>query len=151
SLDHLDIEVPEDLVILTVDSDGLTYWSRPRARHLLLRYDRDLSKPRRRLRISGWIPVIGDPLIVGTQQQRVPTPWMRIQGMETLPGLLIVTGPSKAEIVKAPGMTAESPAPLTPAGAPDARFRQSFRVDDPSRLGELHWNPAPPHVNVLIE
>ena len=39
SLNHLEVAVPRDLVVLSVESDALTDWSRPDPRQLLLRYD----------------------------------------------------------------------------------------------------------------
>jgi hypothetical protein len=153
SLDHLDVAVPRDLAILGVDSEGLTHWSRPEGRRLLLRYDRAFSRSRRRLRISGWIPVLEDPLKVGIQQHRAPTPWLDVARMESVPGLLIVTSHTRVDTVGARGLTLESASPLAGLGlsASDSLFRQSYRVDDPSKLGELLWNSAPPLVKVLIE
>ena len=40
SLDHLVVELPRELTIVSVESDGLTDWSRAEDRRLLLRYDR---------------------------------------------------------------------------------------------------------------
>jgi len=158
SLNHLDLALPHDLVLLSVESDALTDWSRPDPRQLLLRYDRAFPRSRRRLRITGWVPVLEDPLKIGIQQLQVPTPWLEVTGMETVSASLIISSASRLQAKSAPGLTLP-PAGLTPlpagptlaAGGSVTRARQIFRVDDPAKLGFLQWSSAPPRVNVLIE
>ena len=86
SLDHLKVELPRELTLLSVESDGLTDWSLAEDRGLLLRYDQPFPASKRRLRISGWIPVHEDPLRFGAQAQRVPTPWPRVAGLDAFAG-----------------------------------------------------------------
>ena len=95
SLNDLALTVPQDLVVLSVESDGLTDWSRPDPRQLLLRYDRASARSRRRLKITGWIPVLEDPLKLGSQQLQVPTPWLEVSGMETVSATLIISSASR--------------------------------------------------------
>jgi hypothetical protein len=56
------------------------------------------------------------------------------------------------ETIKAPGLKSipETVAAVT-TDSSEPRIRQAYRVDDPSRRGELQWNSASPRVNVLIE
>jgi len=158
SLNHLEVALPHDLVVVSVESDALTDWSRPVPRQLLLRYDRAFPRSRRRLRISGWIPVLEDPLKIGTQQLQVPTPWLEVTGMETASASLIISSLSRLQAISAPGLTLPpteltllpaGPAPA--AGVSDPRTRQIFRVENPAKLGFLQWSSAPSRVNVLIE
>ena len=151
SLNHLELALPHDLVVLSVESDALTDWSRPDPRQLLLRYDRAFPRSRRRLRITGWIPVLEDPLKLGSQQLQVPTPWLEVSGMETVSATLIISSASRLQAIGAPGLTLLPAGPPLAAGGTDSRARQTYRVEDPAKLGSLQWSSAPPRVNVLIE
>ncbi len=152
SLNRLELALPQDLVVLNVESDALTDRSQPEPRKLLLRYDRAFAQPRRRVRVTGWIPVLEDPLKLGSQQLEMPTPWVEIAGMETASGTLIVSSPMRAQAIRAPGLKL-LPAPPTKvaAGGADERTRLTYQVDNPARIGSLQWSSAPPRVNVLIE
>jgi len=151
SMDHLEVALPLDLVVLSVESDALTDWSRPDPRQLLLRYDRAFFRSRRRLRIKGWIPVLEDPLKIGSQPLQVPTPWLEVSGMENAAGTLIISSASRLQVTGARGLTLMPASPAVAAGQADPRVDQTYRVDDPARLGTLQWISAPPRVNVLIE
>jgi hypothetical protein len=151
SLVELTVEIPRDLVILGIDSDNLTTWNRPNPGRLVLRYDRSFARSKRRLIITGWLPVVEDPLKVGPQRQRVPTPWLKVPGTESFPGLLIVSSTSKVEAVDAPGLIPEPVSPLEKSKALASRSRQTYQVDDPAKLGELNWTSPPPRVTVLVE
>jgi hypothetical protein len=147
-LDHLEVEIPRGLNILAVESDGLTNWSLAGEHTLLLRYDRIFAGPKRRLKLSGWLPVSADPLDPGAQTRRLPTPWPHVLGADGDPGRLVVTSIGK---VDAPELTLESSGPITVPATRDTPVRQAFRVDDPSKLGELRWNDPLPRLNVMIE
>ena len=151
SLVELAVEIPRDLVILGVDSESLTSWNRPDSGRLVLRYDRSSARSKRRLMITGWLPVAEDPLKAGAQRLRVPTPWLKVPAAESFPGLLVVSSASKVEAVDAPGLALEPVSPLANSKKPDSRSRQTYRVDDPAKLGELNWTSPPPRVTVLIE
>ena len=151
SLDHLELAVPHDLVVLSVESDGLTDWSRPDSRQLLLRYDRPFPRTHRRLRIAGWIPVPEDPLRIGSQQLEMPTPWVAVSDMEAVAATLIIEAPSRFQVKGAPGLSLLPSEPPPAANVNDERVRQSYRTTDPEKLGSLQWSTTPPRVNVLIE
>ena len=104
SLVELAVEIPRNLVILGIDSESLTTWTRPASGRLVLRYDRSFGRSKRRLVITGWLPVVEDPLKVGPQRLRVPTPWLKVPGTESFPGLLVVSSTSKVEAVEATGL-----------------------------------------------
>jgi hypothetical protein len=148
---HLEITIPQDLVVLGVQSEGLTDWSRKAPRLLLLRYDRSLSRSPRSLRISGWIPIAEDPNKIRPVPKLVPTPWIDVSGMENLPGTLSISSGFRVEVVGARGLTAGSLAPA--AGSIDGAQRvvQTYRVDDPAHMGMLQWNTTLPRVNVQVE
>jgi hypothetical protein len=149
-LDRLRVQLPRDMTVLEVASEGLTNWSAGEDRVLLLRYDR-LLPPRRSLRITGWIPVAEDPLNLGNRQRRVPTPWVKVDGADSSPGQIIVTAVGRVDVEDGPGMTLQASSPPSPTATGDGPSRQSFRVDDPSRLGELHWTSPAPRLSVQIE
>jgi hypothetical protein len=151
SLVELGVEIPRDLVILGIDSESLTTWNRPASGRLVLRYDRSFGRSKRRLVITGWLPVVEAPLKVGPQHLRVPTPWLKVPGTESFPGRLVVSSASKVEAVDAPGLILEPVSPLANTKALASRSRQTYQVDDPARLGELNWTSPPPRVTVLIE
>jgi hypothetical protein len=155
SLDHLELAVPPDLVVLSVKSEGLTHWSRSAPRRLLLRYDRAFPQSRRRLSIRGWIPVPQDPLALGTQPLSMPTPWLELLGMDNQPGKLIIDSEVALEIKDATGLfalpKANAPAPLPLAAEAGRESRVIYRVDDPSHLGNLSWTSLSPTANVTIE
>jgi hypothetical protein len=151
TLHQLEMAIPEDLVVLSVTSEGLTDWNIRSARRLMLRYDRPIFRPRRRLSIAGWVPVAGDPLKVGPQMQQVPTPWIHVPGMEELPGSLVISSATRVETIGATGTAVVSTALPPGANATDSRTQQTLRVDDPRKLGTLRWSVIPPRVNVQIE
>ncbi len=157
SIDHLEVAVPPDLVVVSVKSEGLTHWNRSDARRLLLRYDRAFPQSRRGLSIHGWIPVLQDPLARGTQPFSMPTPWLELQGMNNQPGKLIIDSEVALDIKDATGLIAltsakaNSPALLSAAAEAGRKSRVVYRVDDVSRLGTLSWTSPSPTVNVTIE
>ncbi|WP_165227420.1 hypothetical protein [Aquisphaera insulae] len=152
AVDHLTVSVPRELKVDQVECDGLTAWSRTAPDSLMLRYDRPLRATRRKLAITGWIPALQDPMVRGGRSLRMPTPWIALPGMESLPGKLVLTSDVRVDI-EAPrdavSRTAPAPSPANPAApAPTA---QLYQVDDAARLGTLTWIPAPPQVEVRIE
>ena len=152
SVNSLALTVPQDLIVLGVESDGLTDWSRPEPRRLLLRFDREAARSRRRLKISGWIPTARRPAEGrNSSSVRMPTPWLDIPGMETLPGLLVIASNTRIEPIGATRHDAGLVRSAAAAGAADERATDTYRVDDPARLGTLQWTTSPPRVNVLIE
>jgi hypothetical protein len=151
TLHGLEAAIPENLVVLSARSEGLTAWSRPSPERLILRFDRPYFRPKRRLLISGWIPVAGEPLAVRPQTQQVTTPWIDLPGMDELPGTLVVTSISRVEPMAATGMALVTTAPAAREAGGDSRIAATFRVDDHRKLGALRWGTVPPRVNVLIE
>lgn len=71
--------------------------------------------------------------------------------METVSATLIISSASRLQAISAPGLTLLPAGPTLAAGGTDARARQTYRVEDPAKLGSLQWSSAPPRVNVLIE
>ena len=71
--------------------------------------------------------------------------------METVSATLIISSASRLQAISAPGLTLLPAGPALAAGGTDARARQTYRVEDPAKLGSLQWSSAPPRVNVLIE
>ncbi|QEH37894.1 hypothetical protein OJF2_64860 [Aquisphaera giovannonii] len=154
AIDHLDLTIPQGLEVMSVDSEGLTAWTRRSPRSVALRYDRPMPAPRRRLSIAGWIAVPEEAARRGGRAHRLPTPWIEVAGMESLPGSLAVASDVPASLAAPPGaVTAASAATAaTAAKSPAGKaWNQAFRVDDQARLGTLSWTPAPPRVDVRID
>ena len=151
AVNSLEMTVPRELNVVGIECEGLTDWSRPAQDRLLLRFDRETGSSRRRLKVSGWIPTVDDPLSVGAQPRRVPTPWLEIAGMESLPGTLVIVSDTRVEAIGAGGMTRVSSGSAGAAGTTEAPKALTYRVDDPARLGSLQWTSTPPRVKVLIE
>jgi hypothetical protein len=155
SPDQLTVEVPGELVVQSVSCDGLTDWDRVDGKRVRLRFDQPVVRSTRRLRLSGYIPVVTEPLRPGVQMHRMATPWLLVAGMDQSQGTLSVRSNTGVELDSAPGLTLLPSVPL-PASAPvgsakDAPVRRTYRVVDPGGLGWLRWNSAPPNVGVYIE
>ena len=161
--------LPEGMQVTQVVGDGLIDWIvSADGRIKLIWYLRE-SRPRRHVRILGWIPIGGDPLEVGGPPRRVRTPWVRWPGAEPGPATLSVYCATRAEIMGGAGLSpapaSAAPAPTSPvqalaAGARSAaegaaavadRPRLSYLVGDPASLGELAWDARPPQVSVSVE
>jgi hypothetical protein len=150
-LDRLRVQLPRDMRVLDVTSEGLTNWSSGEDRTVLLRFDRLQPSPRRSVHIAGWIPAAEDSPDNGNPRRRMQTPWPMVEGAESSTGRLSLTSLAHVDVENDPGLTLQSSSPLSVAATRDAPSRQVFRVDDPARLGELNWTSSPPRVNVQIE
>ena len=150
---HFEIAVPPDLIVLKVDSPGLSDWSRKGPRQLVVRYDRVPLQSRQKLTISGWIPVVEDPLSTANPPRRIPMPWLDIPGMETVADTLSISSITPVELLEAQGLTllSKTAPAATVSGNAVPRSVQTYRVDNPKRLGTLQWTPPPPEVNVQVE
>jgi hypothetical protein len=151
ALNRVELVVPRELVVLSVESDALTGWSRPDPGQLLLRYDRPFSRSRRRLRISGWVPILESPLKIGSQQLQVPTPWLELSDMETTSATLIIDSPFRVQVSSAPGLKALPGGSARASDSTDERVHLTYQVENSGKLGVLEWSTAPPSVKVLID
>ena len=152
AVDRTSVELPKNLHVLEVDSEGIANWSRSETGLLRLRYDRAASPSRRKIQVKGWIPVVEDPLKLGTQTLRLRTPWPSWTNLDQTPGTLTIESPTPVSLRGATGIS-ESAGPQAiesskPGGSP---VRRSYQVDDPRTTGELVWSSPPPRVNVLVE
>jgi hypothetical protein len=147
---QLEVTIPSELVVLKVDSPGLSDWSRKAPRQLLIRYDRTPVRSRQRLRIGGWIPVIQDLLSSVTTPLRIATPWLEISGTEVSSHTLSIASITPVDLIDARGLTLIPSGALASSGGADSRLIQSFRVDDARRLGTLQWRPPTPQVTVHV-
>jgi len=147
-LDHVDLDLPAGLILLDVESAEMTDWSRPPGGPLRVRFDRVDLKSRRTIVARGWIPIDQAPAAPGPRQHRLRLPWIAAAGGEGPPGTLEVVSRGGVDLATDPGgaslLTSE---PTEPGGA---WTRLSYRIDDPSRVGELRWPPPPPRTNVAI-
>ena len=117
----------------------------------MLRYDRSFGRSKRRLVITGWLPVVEDPLKVGPQRLagcHALAEGTRNREPPRAPGRLFrLQGRSR----RSSGSHPEPVSPLANSKVQASRSRQTYQVDDPAKLGELNWTSPPPRVTVLIE
>ncbi len=153
-LDHVDLGVPDDLIVLDVESPGLTDWSREPGGPLRARFDRIDLKSRRTIRLRGWIPVSELVPGPGLRRHRARLPWVDAGEGRGSAGTLEVYSRGPIELATASGGASPSkPEPDAerpePAGGP--WVRSTFRVEDPRQVGELSWAPRPPRSNVTVD
>src|SRR5262249_39386772 len=117
--------LPGDLRVTEVTGSGLTDWTIAQGDRLRLFWDRPGALSRRRVRVSGWIPLNDDPMRVRPRRYRMRTPWIDWPAAEMLPGTLAVSSSSRVELFGAAGVSpmkdsAGSNTPVAP------RFRQNY-------------------------
>ena len=136
-LDHLEFQLPEPLIVLGVESEGMTDWSRQAGRPLQVRFDRVESTSRRTVKIKGWIPITELDAKAKPRQFRTPLPWIALDlpGASTAPGLLTVVSKEPVELPTTPGGatlassgTADGGGPGAPGRLPDRRPDQGRRA-----------------------
>jgi hypothetical protein len=150
-LRHLQAEVPENIQIIEVTADGLSDWTISADHRLHLMFDRPVTRPKRRLRIVAWIPLSEEPLEISTRKHQVKTPWFRWDGTESLAGFLTISSISKPEMRGSTGLTLISAESSRAGVTATPRYRSTYRVDDPGKLGEILWESVQARVSVSIE
>jgi hypothetical protein len=150
-LRRIEVEVPENIQIIDVTSEGLTDWVTPGDRRLHLMFDRPITRPKRHLRILAWIPIVENPLQISTGQHRVQTPWFWWGGVESSTGFLTISSAVKPEMRGSTGLTLISSESSGAVVTASPNHRSTYRVDDPRKLGEILWDPPPARVSVAIE
>jgi len=148
---QLDVLLPENFLIVEVSGEGLTGWRVGLDRQLRLTFESRVARPRRLVRIVGWIPVSADPLKVGPLERRLTTPWIRGEGIEFATGFLTISSASKTSLHGAAGLTLISSESAVAVGSIPPRQRYSYQVNDPRKLGEIVWESIVPRVSVAIE
>ncbi|AMV37126.1 hypothetical protein [Planctomyces sp. SH-PL62] len=147
-LDRVGVALPDELILLDVESAGMTDWSRPSGGPLQVRFDRIDLKSRRTIKVRGWIPVARLEPGPGPRQHRLRLPWPDAAEGRGSAGTLEVLSRGVVDLATAPGGAAfVTSEPTEPGGA---WTRQSYRIDDPTQVGELRWTPQPPRPNVLV-
>jgi hypothetical protein len=148
-------ELPEGIQVTGVSGDGLMDWTISADHHLHLIWQRPGSGPRRHLRISGWIPLDEDPLKVGSRPHRARIPWFGWGVAEAATGTLSIASNVRVDLQGAGGLTPMPPSPdpisIGAGGPATLPYSLTYQVNDPSRLGEILWDPGPPRVVVSIE
>ena len=148
---QLDVSLPENFRIVEVSGEGLTGWRAGSDRQLRLMFDSRVARPRRVVRIVGWIPVSDDPFKVGPLKRRLTTPWIQGEGIEFAAGFLTISSASKTSVQGAAGLTLISSESAPAVGSLPPRQRSTYQVDDPRKLGEIVWESSAPRVSVAIE
>jgi hypothetical protein len=148
---ELDLSLPESFSIVEVTGDSLTDWRIGRDRQLRLMVDAPAGRPRRTVRIAGWIPVNDDERPSVSQERALKTPWISGADVEFATGFLKISSASRTSLRGASGVTLISSESSPAVGSMPPRHRYSYQVDDPLRLGQISWQPPAPRVNVAIE
>ena len=154
-LDHVDLELPDDLVVVDVESEDLTDWSRPPGEPLQVRFDRIDLKSRRTLTIRGWIPVSRPSPTTGRRRLRARLPWIGAAAPAVVqPGTLVIESKGPVELTSAEGGASPLSAGSVELGGGEEApgwTRLAYRIDDPAKVGELRWTPPPARVNVRVD
>ncbi|MDG3005745.1 hypothetical protein [Paludisphaera mucosa] len=151
-LDRVETALPDELVVLDVESAGMTDWSRTPGGPLRVRFDRIDLKSRRTIVVRGWIPVSQLAPGPGPRQHRLRLPWIDAAEGRGAAGTLEVLSRGAVELATAPGGATfvGSDATGDPAAPGGPWTRQTYRIDDPTQVGELRWSPQPPRMNVMV-
>ena len=150
-LGHAQARLPENIRIVQVTGDGLADWSTTADSRLHLMFDGSTASPRRRLRLLAWIPLTEEPFKIGSQQHRIPVPWIDWVGMEAQAGFLVISSISKPDMQGATGLTSISSESTGAGGTTPPWNRLTFRVDEEGRLGTISWESIPARVSVLVD
>jgi hypothetical protein len=148
---QLEAQLPENMRITQVTAEGLTDWTTSSDSRLHLKFERPVSGSRRHLRVSGWLPLVQDPLQIGSRQHRIRVPWIRWDGVEGHTGILTISSMSKPEMQGSTDLTMIPSESSGAGGTTPPRHRLTYRVDDSHRLGEIVWESVPARVSVSIE
>src|SRR5262249_30825506 len=102
-------ELPRGMHVTEVTGDGLSAWTVSTDGRLHLIWSRTGELLRRRLQISGWIPVREDPMTISTNAHEISCPWVGWVGAESRTGTLAVISNARPEIRGATGLVAMTP------------------------------------------
>ncbi|WP_165073947.1 hypothetical protein [Paludisphaera rhizosphaerae] len=150
-LDKVDLELPRELIVLDVESAGMTDWSRRDEGPLQLRFDRIDLKSRRTIQVRGWIPVPQLAAASGLRRHRLRLPWVDAFEGRGAGGSLEVLSRGGVDLATDSGVSLLTSGQAETGAVPNGPWtRQTYRVDDPGHAGELRWAPQPPRVNVTI-
>ncbi|WP_165243950.1 hypothetical protein [Paludisphaera soli] len=147
-LDRAELALPAELLVLDVESPGMTDWSRPPGEPLRVRFDRIDLKSRRTITVRGRIPVSQLGPGPGPRQHRIRLPWVDPSEGRDAAGTLEVLSRGGVDLPTTPG--GATLVSSEPSDSGDSRIRQTYRIDDPGRVGELRWAPRPPRTNVVV-
>jgi hypothetical protein len=160
----LEAAIPANVVLETIEADGLLAWSRPSADTIRILLD-GRAAAKRSIRLVGWIPVAADPLVAGQYQRRLPVPWPRWRNADEHAGSLRMSMP-RGSLAGATSSARATPPDLGPGAAalpPDAAAEAAnassnparplifaYRVERPDALAPLGWLAEPPRVAVSV-
>ncbi len=140
--------VPADLRIVRVEAPGLTSWTRISATQLRLRFDGEPTSLTSTIRISGSVPLDGDPLTPLLHRGRSEMPWVRWPHSQVEPGILTIaaSGGVNFSVDTPPGVQA-----TVPAAVPGATSTSAFNIAPTASPGVLSWWIEPTGVNVKVQ
>ena len=140
-----EISLPEGLNLVEVDAEGLTDWSPLGSTGVSLRFDGP-SRPRRRIRIAGWIPTPGDLHASEPEHHEMPVPWPTLRRAELRPGTLGIRCQTPVEVTPGLGVRAVR----SEKGSATRPGRAVYRIESISDLDRVRWSDAPPRLGVQI-
>jgi hypothetical protein len=148
-------QIPPELRLVSIEADGLTYWTRTSPDKLRLRFDGESGGPRS-LHIEGWIPLppalseIAGP----SSAHSLAIPWPAWPGSEVEPGTLTVSAPRACEVTldtRAGVSPIRNEAEPSTSSSPLELQTMTYRVDRSEGLGRLIWRDEPPRVSVRVD
>ncbi len=142
-------QLPVGMRPVDVSGDGVREWSIDAANRIRIAFNAPAIGGRRRIRLNGWIPVLLDPLKVVPERISARIPWITWDAVQDV-GFLITTSSTVLELKGAPGLSRITSESSLPTSAIPATMRVTYRVDDPTRLGQFSWENPPPRAGVTI-
>ncbi len=131
----VDVEIPEDFRVKSVEARGLTCWSRDGNRRLRLWFD-GVAAPRQEIVIQGWMPVKLAREKPSELQQKAKIFWPMWSNANDQPGTLSIQSPVRFELEPPQVDVGED-------GSEGAAFRSVYRIDRPRDLGVVAWTVEP--------
>ncbi len=84
---------------------------------------------------------------MGSRTHRARVPWLGWGAAEVATGSLAINSSVKVDLLGASGLTlippAPAPIPSVNAGPATKSYSSEYQVNDPTRLGEIRWDPPP--------
>ncbi len=142
--------LPDGMSVTEVSGGSVGDWAVDDQKRLAVELGPAPVSGERNLVVKGWIPIVENPLAVGSRRRTCPVPWINWEEPQE-GAFLTLASATRTETRNGPGLLLISSESNVSAGTPGQTHRMTFRVEDSARLGELEWDSLPPRTNVSIE
>ena len=144
---ELELGVPDEFRVARISAVGLLDWRKVARDRLRLQFDGSEASDRN-IRIDGYLPVPADPVMSEARAYQSKVPWPRWSDLESGPGTLVISGPTRFQFEPGDGVLAQT---STVPADPEVAFRSFFRVEKPSGLATVRWASPPSKVAVSVQ